>query len=338
MLNKDQYNQDAYNDVYAKATAGAEITYSKGEGGRSKLLLIFLLLALIGTLGYFVWKNLSSVQENSSKPAPSKEEVNTTEVKSKEIITDPIASEEESLEVALQKTLLAAEKEETPTETTSTVTEDSTTPKSSSSTADLITSIASQTSDTKMSPTDIARIVQLVTQQMQAEKKVEKNQEVESQKVQDSLEASLENVEIDTLSSQTLTVAPSDSSQKTEASSNSKTNTYNKVIVENSDTANNLTDELSQLSMEISNVINSDSEDTSSTKSTTSYTSSLSKEADTRTKEMRYHIVKKGDTLAAIAYKIYGSTKDYIKLYEANPDILRRADKIYIGQRLRVPE
>jgi phage tail protein X len=326
MLNKDQYNEDAYNDVYAQAAKGAEIKYSTKKKGKSKLLLIFLLLALISTLGYFVWKNLSSTKEVTT----TKSLVDKNKEISLKKETTPMNETEESLEVALQKTLETTEEEKSPTPTSTSTT--------GSTTADIVANIASQTSDTKMSPTDIARIVQLVTQQMQAEKKVEESKVQSNKKVKDSLELSLENVETDTLSSEKLVLEPTNSSQKKEASNDTKTNTYNKIVLEKSNGKEKLNDELSKLSMEISNVINSDSEDVSSSNESTSYTSSLSKEADTRTKEMRYHIVKKGDTLASIAYKIYGQSKDYIKLYEANPDILRRADQIYIGQRLRVPE
>lgn len=313
MLNKDQYNEDIYNDVYAQATRGAEIKHSKTKRGKSKLVLILLLLALIGTVGYFVWQNLNPIKETT-----------TTSIET----TPLVEAKEESLEEALQKTLEASEKE--------TVTTTENTTNNNSSTADIVVNIASKTGDGKMSPTDIARIVQLVTQQMQAEKKVEDEKLLESTKVKDSLEASLENVETDTLFYEKIVVDSIDGSQKKEATIDTKTNTYNKIVLKKSDTNNNLTDELTQLSMEISNVIDSDNDDITDTTSST-YTSSLSQEANTRSKEMRYHIVKKGDTLAGIALKIYGSTQDYIKLYDANPDILRRADKIYIGQRLRIP-
>lgn len=329
MLNKDQYNEDAYNDYYAQAAQGAEIKDGPKEGGKSKLLLIFLLLALISTLGYFVWENLASIKKNEISSSIVQDKVNTQEESSSESIETKRTVEEgveESLESALEKTLELAEKEEKSLIKNETP---------SSDTAKIVANITSQTSDDKMSPADIARIVQLVTQQMQTEKKTEEKEILNNKKEKDSLEASLENVETDTLSSESPILAYTDGSQKKEASSENKNNTYNKVILEKSPTDDNTTDELSQLSMEISNVINSD---TDLTPTTSTYTSSLSKEANARSKEMRYHIVKKGDTLAGIALKIYGSTKDYIKLHEANPDILRRADKIYIGQRLRVPE
>ena len=347
MLNKDQYNEDIYNDYYAKAAEGAEIKHTHKKGGKSKLLLIFLLLALISTLSYFVWTNLTSTKTDIPKSHLVKEETTpkVTEIKEKIVEVSTKSSntavdgtsnetsdktEEESLETELEKTLQATSKIETTTES-------SDKKETSSSTAEIVANIASQTSDEKMSPKDIARIVQLVTQQMQAEKKTEEKRAANTKKEKDSLEASLENVETDTLSSDTPIIAPTDGSQKKEASNNDKTNTYNKIVLEKSNSNTNLTDELSRLSMEISNVIDSDNNELNTPKSTT-YTSSLSKEVDTRTKEMRYYIVKKGDTLATIAYKIYGSHRDYKRLYNANPNILRRADRIYIGQRLRIPK
>ena len=320
MLNKDQYNKDVYNDYYAQATKGAEIKHGQKERGLGKLLLIFLLLALIGVLGYFVWENLTSVKDNKGT---TKEEMvhKITEINNS---NNEVA--EDSLEEALAKTLQASEEQESSEEKI----------EKTEVTSKIVADIASQNSDTKMSPADIAKIVQLVTQQMQIEKETEEQKNAHLKTEKDSLEASLENVETDTLSSEAPIISTTDGSQKKEASIDKKTNTYNKVVVQDKNIPTETTDELSQLSMEISNVINSNS-DTTPTDSN-SYTSSLSQEADSRSKEMRYHIVQKGDTLAGIALKIYGNSRDYIKLYEANPDILRRADKIYIGQRLRVPE
>ena len=317
MLNKDQYNEDVYNDYYAQATEGAEIKHGHRKKGKSKLLLIFLLLSLIGVLSYFVWENLNSVK---------KEEILSTPTTPSNSDTTTNSNEEESLdslETALEKSLEEGADEEEPSK------------EDSSNTTQIVSNIA-KTSNSKMSPADIARIVQLVTKQMQEEKKTEEVKNVNVKVEKDSLEKSLENFEIDTLSSQSPIINTNDDSQKKEATLDMETNTYNKVVVQESSKNIDTKDELSQLSMEISNVINSDNDIINENSST--YTSSLSKEAEARNKEMRYHIVKKGDTLAGIALKIYGSSKDYIKLYKANPDILRRADKIYIGQRLRIPE
>lgn len=52
----------------------------------------------------------------------------------------------------------------------------------------------------------------------------------------------------------------------------------------------------------------------------------------------RYHDVVKGDTLSAIAKKYYGDANQYNKIFEANKPMLIHPDKIYPGQKLRIPE
>ena len=52
----------------------------------------------------------------------------------------------------------------------------------------------------------------------------------------------------------------------------------------------------------------------------------------------RIHVVEKGDTLGAIAKKYYGKAGAYMKIFEANKDILTDPDKIKPGQRLRIPD
>lgn len=52
----------------------------------------------------------------------------------------------------------------------------------------------------------------------------------------------------------------------------------------------------------------------------------------------RYHDVVSGDTLSAIAKKYYGNANQYNKIFEANKPMLSHPDKIYVGQKLRIPE
>ena len=52
----------------------------------------------------------------------------------------------------------------------------------------------------------------------------------------------------------------------------------------------------------------------------------------------RFVIVKKGDTLSAIAKVEYGDANKYNKIFEANKPLLSHPDKIYPGQTLRIPE
>lgn len=51
----------------------------------------------------------------------------------------------------------------------------------------------------------------------------------------------------------------------------------------------------------------------------------------------QYHDVVSGDTLSAIAKKYYGDANQYMKIFEANKPMLSHPDKIYVGQKLRIP-
>lgn len=54
--------------------------------------------------------------------------------------------------------------------------------------------------------------------------------------------------------------------------------------------------------------------------------------------EERTYVVVSGDTLGAISNKYYGKASDYMKIFEANKDILDNPDLIKVGQKLRIPE
>lgn len=51
----------------------------------------------------------------------------------------------------------------------------------------------------------------------------------------------------------------------------------------------------------------------------------------------RWHDVVRGDTLSAIARTYYGNANLYPKIFEANRPMLGHPDKIYPGQKLRIP-
>ena len=53
--------------------------------------------------------------------------------------------------------------------------------------------------------------------------------------------------------------------------------------------------------------------------------------------EAQYHDVVRGDTLSAIAKKYYGDANKYNTIFEANKPMLSNPDKIYPGQKLRIP-
>ena len=54
--------------------------------------------------------------------------------------------------------------------------------------------------------------------------------------------------------------------------------------------------------------------------------------------EERIYEVVSGDTLGAISKKFYGKAGDYMKIFNANKDILDNPDLIKVGQKLRIPE
>lgn len=53
--------------------------------------------------------------------------------------------------------------------------------------------------------------------------------------------------------------------------------------------------------------------------------------------EAQYHDVVRGDTLSTIAKKYYGDANKYPVIFEANKPMLTHPDKIYPGQKLRIP-
>jgi nucleoid-associated protein YgaU len=53
--------------------------------------------------------------------------------------------------------------------------------------------------------------------------------------------------------------------------------------------------------------------------------------------ERLYEVVS-GDTLGGIAKQFYGNAGKYMKIFEANRDILDDPNLIKVGQKLRIPE
>lgn len=60
-------------------------------------------------------------------------------------------------------------------------------------------------------------------------------------------------------------------------------------------------------------------------------------DADADEEAVVFYPVAKGDTLSAIAKRLYGNANLYPKIFEANRPMLTHPDKIYPGQVLRVP-
>jgi len=53
--------------------------------------------------------------------------------------------------------------------------------------------------------------------------------------------------------------------------------------------------------------------------------------------KVEYYVIQSGDTLSALAKKYYGKAGDYPRIFEANREVIKDADKIYPGQKIRIP-
>lgn len=53
--------------------------------------------------------------------------------------------------------------------------------------------------------------------------------------------------------------------------------------------------------------------------------------------EVEFYIIKKGDTLSAIAKQFYGDANTYPRIFEANREVIKNPDLIYPGQKIRIP-
>jgi len=54
--------------------------------------------------------------------------------------------------------------------------------------------------------------------------------------------------------------------------------------------------------------------------------------------EVEYYEIASGDTLSAIAQKFYGKGSAYPRIFEANKEVIKDPDKIYVGQKIRIPK
>jgi len=54
--------------------------------------------------------------------------------------------------------------------------------------------------------------------------------------------------------------------------------------------------------------------------------------------EVEFYTIVSGDTLWKIAQKYYGKGSRYPEIFEANKEVIKNADLIYPGQRIRIPK
>ena len=59
--------------------------------------------------------------------------------------------------------------------------------------------------------------------------------------------------------------------------------------------------------------------------------------APAATEKVEYYEIVSGDTLSAVAKKYYGKSSAYMRIFEANREVIKDPNKIYVGQKLRIP-
>ncbi len=56
------------------------------------------------------------------------------------------------------------------------------------------------------------------------------------------------------------------------------------------------------------------------------------------TEKVEFYVIESGDTLSGIAKKYYGNASMYPKIFEANREVIKDPNKIFVGQKIRIPQ
>ena len=314
MLDKDQYNQEEYNSYYQQESQGAEIKGAPSEKPKGKGALLALLALLLLGGGYFGYTQFMVSDPECATPELTNSNTQKEEKKAVE--------KEETVSSAIEQPVV-----QTPQKSKETNVEES-----------VKTAVGE---NQKMSPEEIAKVVQMVMLQMNTKPSETVSNDKKTDEIDNELMSALSGTDVDTVSEEVdlekVFIQADNSKDVTIQKTTTEVNTYNKINVQN----NSGDDELSKLSGQISELISnkkSTTEDISSSSDEKNYTENLKKEVVTRKNEMRIIVVKKGDTLGKIAKRAYGNVMEFKKIYQANPDMLNRPDRIYIGQKLRIPK
>ena len=60
-------------------------------------------------------------------------------------------------------------------------------------------------------------------------------------------------------------------------------------------------------------------------------------QAPPQTGQVEYYTIQSGDNLSSIAKRFLGNASAYPKIFEANREVIKDPDKIYVGQKIRIP-
>ena len=345
MLNKDEYNQEEYNDYYRQETQGAELNGSNDDesGGMGKIIGLIILIAL-AVAGYFGYKMMGTSDESidtslkvSMDNLPQSVQSETKAQKSDEPIEQEQKETQKSDEPVQQEQTKTTEKTHT-TKSTPKVEVATKETQKEKTLQDEVSNKVQQTintSESKISPEELNTIIVAVMEQIKQEKKssmIQKNNTVTKQDKE--LMNELSTTEVDSVSADLESALGDVDINENRQINNTKkqVDVYNKVTVQESKG----TDSLSQLSAQISSEIEDATASANTSKEDKEYSTKIKKEVISRKKEMRIIIVKKGDTLGKLAKRAYGNVMEYKRIYKANPEITR-PDRIYIGQKIRIP-
>lgn len=60
--------------------------------------------------------------------------------------------------------------------------------------------------------------------------------------------------------------------------------------------------------------------------------------AEAEASEVEFYTIESGDTLWGIAAKFLGNGSKYPEIFEANREVIEDPDKIFVGQKIRIPK
>ena len=310
------------------------------------LVVLFLVaLGLIAFLGskYFGGNSTTApVQQQVQQSAPVQQEqptkVKQTVEKAVQQVANNTVAKPVETKVVEQKADVAKKDDASLSDLEQLVKEEEK-PKPKTAVEKSITKVA-KSAGKGLSQEELATIAKLVAQELAKSKAAAKPAQKAPQQVQTdasaaqsdaALVASLQQAQTDTLKDEQIDTTKVKKSD-VKASGNKKVDTFNKVVVQKQSGGD---DELAKLSSEIDTILQS--EDVQKEEKGLKFKKALDKEANVRAGELRFIVVKKGDTLSSIAYRAYGRWSAYTKIYKANPDLVKNPNRIYVGMRLRVP-
>ncbi len=285
------------------------------------ILLIILFLLALGVIALISNRSLPKSFYNTAQTINRQQEQNSQAIK--QVANTPIKSADNNEDLNELEKIIQSNSEAKPQEVS--------TQKSNKKLENAI----SNTTNKKLSQEELAVLAKLVAKELAKEQK-NNTQNIKTttntKNSDEELLNSLQNAQTDTLKEEKIDTNNLSKDSKAKSNINKKIDTFNKVIVKENI---NKDDEIAKLSAEIDSILQT--KEVEQKEKNLKYAKEFKEDIKNREREMRFIVVKKGDTLSSIAYRAYGRASAYKKIYEANPDLIKNPNKIYVGMKLRVP-